>query len=105
MSFLLQDLEAALPAGILQKGLDYYAAGYVTALDRRGSGWNAMVKGTKDYTVVIEGKDQQITGWTCKCPYDHGPVCKHVAAVLFAIRSQQQEAELQKMPYFRKGKP
>ena len=24
--------------------------------------------------------------WICNCPYDHGPVCKHVAATLYAVR-------------------
>lgn len=29
-----------------------------------------------------------VTDWYCDCPYEYGPICKHVVAVLFAVRDE-----------------
>ncbi len=71
---------------ILQRGREYFHAGAVQHLTQTADGWTAEVIGQEIYHVVITGS-QQPSEWYCDCPHDHGPVCKHVTAVLFAIRS------------------
>lgn len=97
MSFSLQDLEVFLPKDIVQKGLDYFAADRVDNLVRQDDRWEADVYGTDTYKVTLTISGEEVLGWVCNCPYDWGPVCKHVASVLFAIRSARGEAELEKM--------
>ncbi|MCB9286322.1 MAG: SWIM zinc finger family protein [Lewinellaceae bacterium] len=33
--------------------------------------------------------EEQVERWTCTCPYDYGPVCKHVAAALYEVRKKE----------------
>jgi len=77
---------------ILQRGRDYFRDGAVRHLVETPDGWTAEVTGQKAYHVVITGVDQPVE-WYCDCPHDHGPVCKHVAAVLFAIRTAKGHDE------------
>lgn len=77
---------------ILERGREYFTQGAVQHLSETPEGWSAQVAGLESYSVVITGKDQPHE-WFCDCPYDHGPVCKHVAAVFFAIQASQQNDE------------
>jgi uncharacterized Zn finger protein len=70
---------------ILQRGREYFRQGAVLNLTETADGWTAEVEGQEPYHVAITGHDQPVE-WFCDCPHDHGPVCKHVAAVLYAIR-------------------
>lgn len=97
MSFFLKDLESALPEDIVRKGLDYYSSERVDNLAVQDDKWQADVYGTDTYTVSIAMQGEEVLNWFCDCPYDWGPVCKHVAAVLITIRSERAEAELEKM--------
>lgn len=104
MSFTLQDLENSLPPDIVQKGLDYFVGDRVINVVSEGNVRKAEVLGTKKYSVAIILNKDQIKNCHCDCPYSLGPICKHIAAVLFAIRNEKQEAELKEMPYFKKRK-
>ena len=70
---------------ILQRGREYFHSGAVQELMATPEGWTAVVAGGESYHVVITGVDMP-EEWYCNCPHDQGPVCKHVAAVLYAIR-------------------
>ncbi len=72
---------------ILESGWDYFDKGFVENLEETPSGWKAQVKGQQDYKVVLSGT-QGLEAWICDCPYDHGPVCKHVAATLYAVKDK-----------------
>lgn len=85
MSFPFSDFERNISADIVQKGIQYYAQGYVKDLKQDGIGWNSVVVGTCLYRVSLDILNGEVTDWNCDCPYDHGPICKHVAAVLYAI--------------------
>jgi uncharacterized Zn finger protein len=76
-----------LHALILQRGREYYTHGAVEDLTQTPEGWSARVTGQEAYQVAITGIDTPLE-WYCNCPYDHGPVCKHVAAVFFAVRKR-----------------
>jgi uncharacterized Zn finger protein len=73
---------------ILQRGREYFRQGAVRNLAETPEGWTAEVAGQETYHVAITGTKQPVE-WYCDCPHDRGPVCKHVAAVLFAIRAQR----------------
>ena len=74
---------------IVGRGLDYLDQGRVTSLEETESGhWVARVRGTTEYTVEISLSNDDVTSWICTCPYDYGPVCKHVVAVLCALEDR-----------------
>lgn len=54
--------------------------------------YEAIVSGTEEYTVQLKISNNTITEHNCNCPYDVGPVCKHIVAVIFHL--QQDELEL-----------
>ncbi len=70
---------------IVERGKEYFDAHQVLMLKQTDEGWTAVIEGHETYQVLLEGHDV-ITTWNCTCPFEHGPVCKHVAAVLFAVR-------------------
>lgn len=86
MSFSLDKFEARLPKDIVKKGHAYFTGFLVENLAQEGDRWQADVYGTINYTVDVVIKEGEVVSWFCDCPYDWGPICKHVTAVLFAIR-------------------
>lgn len=72
---------------VLERGKAYFDRGAVRELTEQASGWAALVQGEKTYRVLLHGREV-LEEWVCDCPDVHGPVCKHVAAVLYAIRDQ-----------------
>ena len=93
MPFPFPDFESHLPSGIRQKGEDYFMSGNVANLAQDGDGWAADVFGTDEYYVEIDIRNGTVENWECDCPYDWGPICKHVAAVLFSIKKELAERE------------
>jgi len=80
---------------ILNRGYSYYKNKHVYELEELSAGkFSAIVEGTQDYTVQLTINNGIITEHVCDCPYDMGPVCKHIAAVIFYL--QQDELELNK---------
>ncbi|MFQ5981712.1 MAG: SWIM zinc finger domain-containing protein, partial [Candidatus Heimdallarchaeota archaeon] len=78
----------------------YWEYGHIDNLMEVDVGlWEAEVAGTDDYLVQMRMKDEHVAEYSCTCPYDWGPICKHVVAVLFALRemverySKHQEAK------------
>ena len=82
--------EDDIHAVVLERGQAYFVAGAVSQLKDTVNGWSALVKGTEEYNVTLSGTDG-LDDWICTCPHDHGPVCKHVAAVLYAIKQKINE--------------
>ena len=80
-----KDFEQELPGDILAKGKSYFGTGAVGELLKEGGHWFATVEGSSLYEVAIKGI-RSIKEWDCNCPYDHGPICKHVVAVLYAVK-------------------
>jgi hypothetical protein len=73
---------------ILERGRRYYADGHVAGLEElTPNRWQAEVAGTYPYTVTITIAADGALGWDCTCPYDLGPVCKHVVATLYALQA------------------
>jgi uncharacterized Zn finger protein len=95
MQIPLNQFEQYIDETILKRGLQYYKKGHVHEPEEISPGeYEAIVEGTENYTVQLSIKNGIITDHVCDCPYDMGPVCKHVAAVIFYM--QQDELELTK---------
>ncbi len=87
MSIRVDQIEEDVHLLITERGKEYFDAHQVLMLKQTADGWTAVIEGTDAYQVLLVGHDV-ITSWQCTCPFEHGPVCKHVAAVLYAVREQ-----------------
>ncbi len=88
----LENFEYHVPFKIWQRGMDYYEDGAVVALEETSLGeWTATVEGTECYTVEISLNGDEVEEWECDCPYDMGDICKHVVAVVIAIRKEREK--------------
>jgi len=88
MQLSLDNFKKEIASHILQRGRDYYDNGRIANIEEIGdSHWFAEVEGTELYTIEIEQNEDGSIYHTCTCPYDWGPTCKHVAAVLYAIEA------------------
>ncbi|MCX6320559.1 MAG: SWIM zinc finger family protein [Bacteroidia bacterium] len=93
MKIPLKEFEQHIDETILQRGYQYFKKGLVNEPEEIGHGeYEAIVEGTNQYTVQLSIKNDVITEYVCSCPYDMGPVCKHVVAVIFHL--QQNELNL-----------
>lgn len=102
MNIPLQEFEQYVDEAILNRGYQYFKQGLVAEPDQIAHGeFETIVEGTDDYTVRIRLKNDTITEFSCTCPYDMGPVCKHVAAVIFEL----QQNELGLVKNAKKGSP
>jgi uncharacterized Zn finger protein len=87
-----KNFENKIDPVILSRGYDYFTDGAVEDLTEKPAGqWNAVVAGSDDYEVTVLTNGIKIIEWSCDCPYEHGPVCKHVTAVLYAISESSTE--------------
>ena len=76
---------------IFCRGLDYYRSGMVECIDWDGSHATAEVSGSEEDPYLVEidfSDDGEVEDWFCDCPYDWGPVCKHVVAALLALQER-----------------
>ena len=84
---------------ILTRGREYYRAGKAKKLSwesdpehRGGDIYEATVRGSRNYHVVIKASAGEIREMSCTCPYAAaGMLCKHEAAVLLAIEDEYEK--------------
>lgn len=75
---------------ILNRGWDYYQSGNITSLLEKEGVVTALVKGDKDYSVLVEINGQRIHTLACSCPYARKEQnCKHMAAVLYSLEQKR----------------
>ncbi len=87
--YSLQNFEKQVSNPVLKRGKEYFESGAVTDLKEARAGlWQAEVEGTDVYEVEIQLTNNSIKSYSCNCPFD-GEICKHVTAVLFAIREEK----------------
>lgn len=88
----LKNFEKEIDLIVLQKGKQYYQSGQVVSLEEASDGaWSAEVDGSETYQVEMTIKENEVVDYYCNCPYDGG-LCKHVVAVLFALREELKNA-------------
>jgi hypothetical protein len=87
-----------------ERGLQYYKDGAISYLEEVENGeWDASVMGTQLYSVGVNLKKLKINATGCDCPaFTQNNYCKHVAAVLYAMRDNLAKAE--SAPKSAKGK-
>ena len=86
----INEFEQHFHENILKKGLVYFEKGRVVDFSEISSGeFEAIVSGTEDYCVHLEIKNNTIINYDCDCPYDFGPICKHIAAVVFYLQKDR----------------
>lgn len=88
MDISFSNFETEVDTAVLARGRDYYEAGRVTALEETEGGWTATVLGSVPYQIVVADEGEENLLLSCTCPYDRGPVCKHLVAVLLIIRAR-----------------
>ncbi|MDR1541914.1 MAG: SWIM zinc finger family protein [Clostridiales bacterium] len=97
----INDFKNLLDGVILDRGLDYYKTGRVLSLEKENNQWQAVVRGSDDYCVIVElAGDGAILTSSCDCSYEYGEYCKHQAAVFYAIsnlpRAQRKQSKSNK---------
>ena len=83
----LYHFEDVVSSVIVERGLEYYEAGFVTNLIHSGGGrYTAVVKGADMYEIAVQlDEEGNVLSSYCDCPFDMGPVCKHEVAVYYEL--------------------
>jgi len=90
MKIPLTDFEQYIEDDVLKKGLSYFRNNHVHEPEEISPGvFEAMVEGTDEYTVRLTIEKRIITGSSCNLPYDFGPICKHIVAVIFYLQQDE----------------
>ena len=89
MASSIREILSTLSDTILQRGEDYYASGCISSLNSDSEGvFTGKVSGSNGETYTVQVRkdaSDDISDYSCTCPYDYSDVCKHIAAVLLAI--------------------
>lgn len=106
MNIPLYTFENHVDETILKRGLQYFKKGCVIEFEVISPGhYEAVVEGTEPYNVVLTVKNDVVTEYVCTCPYDFGPVCKHVVAVLFYLQKDELNLKVKETSAKTKTKP
>jgi len=86
----LSHFEEYIDEPILKRGLSYFKKGFVhEPAEIRPGDFEAVVEESEEYTVKLSISNGVITEHSCECSYEMGPVCKHVAAVIFYLEQEE----------------
>jgi hypothetical protein len=90
MQLTLKNFDSVEDNEATAKGLQYYKDGAISYIEEVEDGdWEASVMGTNLYSVGVNLKKLKINATGCDCPaFEQNDYCKHIAAVLFAIRDK-----------------
>lgn len=81
----LSNLKRNIARRIYDRGEAYYEMDMVIEIGKVSEGhWAAEVEGSYEevYEVDLYLSGDEVNDWSCTCPYDRGPICKHVVAAL-----------------------
>jgi hypothetical protein len=102
MEIPLNQFEQYIDEKILNRGISYFENGHVTSFEELSPGiFEAIVEGTDDYEVSLTILNNNVTEYSCTCPYEYGSVCKHIVAVLYYL--QQEEVGIKQSGKKKKG--
>ena len=91
---LAKDWRRGFSSRVLERAELLFESGAVVELAAVGGTCEAIVRGTKDYRVSLEGAKVSRATATCTCPhYADGHLCKHIAAVCMRIESSEEAPE------------
>ena len=86
----ISKFENEIDSRILERGLEYYLDDRIQREDPMGDEYRFSVYGTDVYDVWLRIKGDEVVEYECDCPFDKGPVCKHVAACLYCLGKQSK---------------
>ena len=93
MQLDLTTFETQIEEAILQRGQKYFKEGNVTNLEELVKNqWYAEVAGSDVYEIEVILSGNKVKRYECSCPYDLGPVCKHVVAVIYSILANKAKS-------------
>lgn len=105
MKIPLFEFEQIVDETILKRGLSYFKSGSITDISEITAGeYEAIVSGSEDYTVQLKINENIITEHQCDCPYDMGPVCKHIIAVVFYLLQDELDLDNSKSKTSKRSK-
>lgn len=94
MKIPLNSFEQYIDENILKRGYQYFKKGLVHEPEELIKGeYETIVEGTEPYTVNLTIKNDVVTEYVCNCPYEMGPICKHVAAVIFYLQQNEPDQD------------
>jgi uncharacterized Zn finger protein len=97
MQFPLNRFNECIDDAILKRGLTYFRNDKVREPQEGAPGeYEAVVEGTEPYTVRLQVDHGMVVEHECSCPYDAGPVCKHVVALLFYLQKDELGLKVKK---------
>ena len=92
MEIPLDRFEEIIDDNILRRGLDYFQSRAIKDFSELSYGcYEAFISGTELYKAQLEIRNNTIIHFNCDCPYDLGPVCKHIVAVIFYLKQDELE--------------
>ena len=95
----IHQFEQNINETILKRGLSYFKNGLVQDVVKVSQKqYKGFVSGTSNYLVELEIENNAIIEHNCDCPYDHGPICKHIVAVLFYIQQDALRIQVSATP-------
>lgn len=105
MKIPLNEFEQLIDEKILKRGLSYFKEGVITDFSEISNGeYEAIVSGAEEYTVQLKISNNTIIEHNCDCPFDMGPVCKHIVAVIFQLQQNELELNNPNLPKLKKKK-
>jgi hypothetical protein len=88
MGYPLDSFEQYIDRTILMRGKSYFESGAVLSMEEIDTGeYEAEVEGADVYEVQVTMQNRIVEAESCSCPYEDD-TCKHVVAVLYAIREE-----------------
>jgi len=92
MNIPLNEFEHVIDDSILKRGLSYFNNGAIVDFIELADGeYEASILGTEAYTINIVVRKNIVVEHVCNCPYDLGPVCKHIVAAIFHLQKDELE--------------
>lgn len=82
----IKDMEKYFSFEVLRKGYDYCKKGKVKELRKIKNGFSAKVLGKEQYKVIVDITKEPFE-MKCTCPFSEKGKCKHMAAVLYCLKS------------------
>lgn len=88
--YSLENFDKQINTPVLNRGIQYFETGAVSDLEETSVGsWQAEVAGNDVYEVNVQlTNSNSVKSYSCNCPFE-GAICKHVTAVLFALRKEK----------------
>ncbi|HKL47398.1 MAG TPA: hypothetical protein VJ878_01920, partial [Candidatus Izemoplasmatales bacterium] len=87
----LSNFEEFINEVILERGKNYFRLGRYKLMHCIDNQFTYQVYGTRNYTSKVTFKAGSLHSYACDCPYDMGPICKHIVCVLYDIKENRRD--------------